>query len=131
MTERAPRSRFRTVGLALVAIPTAVALIRTATATSAPLPARAEATVAVRVATRIAQAEDSQRANARRNFPGDAWSADDDFHNQERRLAHALAGQYKLGIADVFHIIDADIRAHRVEGRKSNAAPCKPRPFYD
>lgn len=131
MKEQSKSNKFRTLGLALVAIPTVVAFIRTASASPEPLPEPATAEVAERIAKRMAQAEEPARANARRTFPGDAWSSDDDFQNQERRLAHALADQYKLGLADIFRIVDADIRARRVEGRKANAAPCKPRPFYD
>lgn len=112
-------------------LPAAIAFGRTATTRSEPLPAPPSETVARRIADRMARAEPSARASARRLFPGDSWSADDDFHNQERRLANSLSAQYKVAVHDIFHILDADLRAGRVPGRKATAAPCKPRPFYD
>jgi hypothetical protein len=116
---------------ALAFLPALVAFGRTATTRSESLPAPPSEAIARRIATRMASAEPMSRAAARRLFPGDSWSADDDFHNQERRLAHSLAAQYRVALHDVFAIVDADIRAGRVPGRQVNAAPCKPRPFYD
>jgi hypothetical protein len=68
---------------------------------------------------------------ARRHFPGDRWSTDDDFHNMEQRWVRDTARRRGVSVGALFYAIDADIRAKRVNNRKNTASPCKPRPFYD
>jgi hypothetical protein len=124
--------RWKDIAIAIAAAaPLAIAVVRTAAAPTVQAVAHASPETAAHVASDVARAEPMMRRNARRNFPGDHWSQDDDFHNQERVLAGALASRYGLDPSEVFAIIDADLRRQRDPHRESGAAPCKPRPFYD
>lgn len=81
----------------------------------------------------LAKREPDMRNAARLHFPGDHWSADDDFHNAELRNARGLATKLGVSVGEILRSIDEDIRnpASQNPGRQHNAHPCKPRPFYD
>jgi hypothetical protein len=75
------------------------------------------------------------QARAELDFPGDLWSQSDDFHAREATRIRELAGQHRIGYEDVLRAIDEDLHdktmSRRTAGRRVNAVPCKPRPFYD
>jgi hypothetical protein len=76
--------------------------------------------------------EPTWRLASRRNFPGDMWSQDDDFHSMERAWVNAEAQQRGVSPREVFRAIDEDLHAHPPSPpRKATASPCKPRSFYD
>lgn len=80
-----------------------------------------------------AQAEPGLRLESRRSFPGDAWSQDDDFAARERNWAREQAARRGVQASEVFRAVDEELRASAPLSppRKTGAAPCKPRPFYD
>ncbi len=80
-----------------------------------------------------AQAEPGLRLEARRNFPGDAWSQDDDYAARERKWAMEQAARRGVQPSEVFRAVDQELRASApvAPPRQAGAAPCKPRPFYD
>jgi hypothetical protein len=79
----------------------------------------------------MAAAEPAMRADAARAFPGDPWSADDDFHNQEQRRAREVAGRYQVSLATALRAIDEGLRAHwNPELVIATVPPCHPRPIY-
>jgi len=107
-----------------------VAVVRAATA-PVPPPARVPDLVErAEMARSLARQEPSWRRAAQRLFPGDRWSQDDDFFNQEHRAVRALAQARATSPGQVLRAIDEELRA-RPAGRKVNASPIKPRPFYD
>lgn len=64
-------------------------------------------------------------------FPGDCWSADDDLGASEWTWVREEAGRRGVPVTEIFRAIDQDLHAFPVvPPRKSNACPCKPRPFY-
>ena len=128
------RSRIRRIrsiaGLVVLVGCSAVAVGR-ASLVSPPAPSRS-ATPAERqrIAQDLLEAERQWRAAAKRRFPGDLWSQDDDFHRVEQYRARRIAGRLKISLTDVLRAIDEGLRA-RPQGRRVTASPCKPRPFYD
>jgi hypothetical protein len=79
---------------------------------------------------RLAHNEASWRQRSWLKFPGDCWSADDDFFNQEQAAVLAMAKRNGAPVGDVLLGIDEELRA-RPAGRKVTVCPLKPRPFYD
>jgi hypothetical protein len=74
------------------------------------------------------------RQNAARAFPGDPWSADDDFHNHEQRQARAIAARHRVPIEVVLGAIDEGLRQHWDHPNHpppiATVPPCHPRPVY-
>jgi hypothetical protein len=126
----APRARHFAL-IVLAGLPGLVALLRVLAVDGPPRSPGLSPEVAIEIARTLAEAEPGARARARLSFPGDHWSQDDDFHNHERRLASALAARHGVDRAAVLANLDADVRSGRVPDRRSGAAPCKPRPFYE
>jgi hypothetical protein len=86
---------------------------------------------AARVQT-LAKLEGGRRMSAAREFPGDHWSQDDDFHHQEEHWIRDQFASSGLTPGQLLHAIDADLRAHFPNPmRKATASPCKPRPVYE
>jgi hypothetical protein len=82
----------------------------------------------------VADRESSDRSAAALAFPGDPWSADDDFHSNEWRTAVRTASQLGLTTSDALGAIDEGLRA-RWEHRNPSplevgVPPCHPRPIY-
>ena len=107
-----------------------VALVRAATA-PVPPPARVpDLAERGEMARSLARQEPSWRRAAQHLFPGDRWSQDDDFFNQEHRAVRGMAQARNTSPGQVLRAIDEELRAQPA-GRKVSAAPIKPRPFYD
>jgi hypothetical protein len=83
------------------------------------------------VGASIATREAGMRRTAERQFPGDLWSQDDAFHNQEQALIRAAAKRERVAIGSVLDGLDRYLRSHPGGAHKNTATPCKPRPFYD
>jgi hypothetical protein len=110
-----------------------VAVVVAATAPSSAVPFRADEPTRRAIFDVVAGAEPATRVQTARNFPGDLWSADDDFHNAELRMAHAQAAGRGVGVPDVLRAIDEGLRAHwPVPGPPplATSPPCHPRPEY-
>lgn len=109
------------------------AFLRTITAPSQPYTQRLSREQRAELAVEGASLEDAWRHNGALLYPGDRWSADDDFHNQEGRWARSVAGAFRVPVGDMLHAIDEGLHAALRNGtpRRSTASPCKPRPFYD
>lgn len=82
----------------------------------------------------LAAQEPSFRMRAERNFPGDAWSQDDDFHSMEMQAARRQAQQRGTSLGEVLRAWDDGLRAMPHSGQNpkltNSVPPCRPRPVY-
>ena len=82
----------------------------------------------------LKQAEPAMRARCERNFRGDAWSQDDDFHAGEFQMAQRMARQYGVSLGQVLRAWDDGLREEWEPGAKKTmrvtVPPCRPRPVY-
>ena len=87
------------------------------------------------VALNVAVNEEEWQKKAEAAFPGDLWSASDDFHGHEAMRVRELARQHKTTYEDILRAVDEDIhrgsKGGRRQDRRASVVPCKPRPFYD
>ena len=85
-----------------------------------------------RLAAQIAAQEAEWRAGAIADFPTDAWSQRDAFHNHEMQAVHDLATRAGIAPEEIFRAIDEDLHHPRQgESRSAEAVPLKPRPIFD
>ena len=82
------------------------------------------------LARSLAQKEREWQRAAEQAFPGDLWSQDDDFFNQEQSQVRELAQLFGTTPSAILRGIDELLRSEP-RGRKTSVHPCKPRPFYD
>jgi len=123
-------ARATVVGVVLTALFSVVAIGR-ALAAPVPPPARALSAAERReVAQALAAQEPRWRAAAEKLFPGDLWSQDDDFFNQEHRAVRQMAAARGTSPGEILRAVDEELR-RAPAGRKIGAVPVKPRPFYD
>ncbi len=116
----------RFAGWIVLAVPWGIAFVMS---TKVEQPPRPSVPLAAQVEA-FATTEAKLRSDSAHNFPRDRWSADDDFHNAERRWVHGLASSPAPTF--VFEQLDRNLRAgYPNANRKVTASPCKPRPFYD
>jgi hypothetical protein len=82
----------------------------------------------------MAADERKNRRDAAHDFPADAWSQDDAFHNFEFKRARDIAHDKKMPLEDVLSAIDEGMREHwpRPRGVAMNPSvpPCRPRPIH-
>jgi hypothetical protein len=99
----------------------------------APAPPARELPAARRraVGESLVSREAGMRRTAEKQFPGDLWSQDDAFHNQEQALVRSAARRERVAIGSVLSALDEALRSHPRGAHKYTATPCKPRPFYD
>jgi hypothetical protein len=121
----------RTIASSIVLVACVAVVVGRASLAVTPAPNRS-ATKAEResIALDLIESEQHWRASAKRRFPGDHWSQDDDFHRVEQSRARSIASRRKITLTDVLRAIDEGLRSHP-QGRRVTASPCKPRPFYD
>jgi hypothetical protein len=103
-----------------------------ATAPAPPTLRRATADERAHFAQQIAMHEDEWRRGGAADFPTDAWSQRDAFHNHEMGMVRDLAGAAKVPAEDVLRAIDEDL--HRPKpgvDRSAEVVPLKPRPIFD
>ena len=82
------------------------------------------------LARSLAHKERGWQRTAEEAFPGDLWSQDDDFFNQEQSQVRELARLFGTTPSAILRGIDELLRSEP-GGRKTSVHPCKPRPFYD
>jgi hypothetical protein len=105
-------------------------------ATAAPLPSAGPAGEGTKseVFALIAAEERTMRRDAAKDFPADAWSQDDAFHNLEYKRARILAGERGVRLADVLLAIDEGMHQkwpHVSDAwQKPTVPPCRPRPIH-
>jgi hypothetical protein len=82
----------------------------------------------------MAAEERKMRRDAAHDFPADAWSQDDAFHNFEFKRARDIANDKKMSLEDVLSAIDEGMREHWPRPRgvvmNSSVPPCRPRPIH-
>jgi hypothetical protein len=117
-----------TAALALVAV------LRALTAPGAPPPERDSAALQAAIFREMTADETALRTDAARAFPGDPWSADDDFHNHQQRRARAIAARLHVSIGTVLRAVDDGLREHWPHANPApliaTVPPCHPRPVY-
>ncbi len=111
-----------------------IAVWRAATAPAPPAPPAAPEAMRRAVYDAIVDQERGLRERAEHNFPGDAWSQDDDFHAMEMQLARRLAAQRAMSLGDALRGVDDGLRdpaqARPNTEPKNSVPPCRPRPVY-
>jgi hypothetical protein len=111
-----------------------IAIVRAATAQSPALlsPATEEERRAMYEA--VLGEETSMRRTAAKDFPTEAWSADDDFHSLEQQRALLYARQHRFRYEDVLSAMDVGMRSGwTLKGGTAprvNVPPCRPRAIY-
>ena len=92
---------------------------------------RADAATRREMFDAMAAVEPLLRREAERAFPGDPWSADDDFHNHEQRQAWKVAFERGATLADGLRALDEGLRDHaNSQPLPTTVPPCHPRPDY-
>ncbi len=128
------KERLRAGGWIVLVVTIAVAIVRAETAHHAKSAWLADGATREAIFRAEAATESTARQAAAKAFLGDAWSADDDFHNQEQRQARQLAAANGVGIADALRAIDEGLRDHAAhqdpEPLIATVPPCRPRPIY-
>jgi hypothetical protein len=111
-----------------------VAMGRAATAASLPDARPASEDMQKEVFALLAAEERTMRRDAAKDFPADAWSQDDAFHNLEYKRARTLAGERGVRFSDVLLAIDEGMHQkwpHVSDAwQKPTVPPCRPRPIH-
>jgi len=76
--------------------------------------------------------ERAMRHEAALKFPGDPWSADDDYHDREQGQARAFASSHDTRLSDVLRAVDDGMHARwpAPAAPDPKAPPCRPRLAY-
>ena len=116
---------------ALVALLTA-AVVRASTASSATSPLPITPELAHRAYMDIVGREPMMRRDAALKFPGEPWSADDDFHERENEAVRGFSGHQNVPIGDVLRAIDDGMheRWRAAVTPIAQVPPCRPRLMY-
>jgi len=118
----------------VVVLASAAAVGRVLTARNSDKSWRADESTRVAMFREIAATESAVRSDAERAFPGDPWSADDDFHRHEQQLAYEAAARHRATVPDALRAIDEGLREHwshsNPEPLIATVPPCHPRPLY-
>lgn len=118
----------------MLAVASIIAIVRATTARPLPQAPQADEAVRRRAFIDMAAGEPSWREHAADEFPADAWSQDDAFHNDEYSAARRWAGEHEVRVGDVLSAIDEGMRANwpRPWGvwMKPTVPPCRPRPIH-
>jgi hypothetical protein len=120
----------RWVGGSVALVCCAVAVLTAATSSIPPEPRSLSSDERRAVALELAGQEEQWRLGAARAFPGDLWSRDDAFFSYEQLWIRNVTARERTAPGDVLLAIDELLRENP-QGRKTGAAPCKPRPFFD
>lgn len=84
-----------------------------------------------RIGERIRRKEPKMRRHALERFPGNPWSAADDFGNEEENFVRDMSNEEGARPGAVLDAIDRDVKSFPGDGERGSVAPCMPRPFYD
>ncbi|MBN1605233.1 MAG: hypothetical protein JW940_01295 [Polyangiaceae bacterium] len=120
----------RWVGGSVALVSCTIALLTAATSTLAPAARSLSSEERRAIARKLAEEEEPWRRGAARAFPGDLWSRDDAFFSYEQLRIRNAAMTERTAPGDILLGIDELLRQDP-RGRKTGAAPCKPRPFFD
>lgn len=122
----------RWIGATVVVAVLLVASVRAATAKPPQAAAHLDDAARQAVFQQLAAREPHQRARAERNFRGDAWSQDDDFHAVEMQQARAIARRQRVSLGEVLRALDDGMRGDWPKSgeMKTTVPPCRPRPIY-
>jgi hypothetical protein len=122
------------VAAVIVVLGIALATGRVATAKPIEDPPAAAENLKQNAFFAMAADERKMRRDAAHDFPADAWSQDDAFHNFEFKRARDIAHDKKMSLEDVLSAIDEGMREHwpRPRGVAMNPSvpPCRPRPIH-
>ena len=128
--------RARTERVAAVIVVLGIALATGRVATAKPIEDPPAPSVDLKKNAFYAMASDERkmRRDAAKDFPADAWSQDDAFHNFEFKRARDIAHDKQMSLEDVLSAIDEGMREHwpRPRGVAMNPSvpPCRPRPIH-
>jgi len=128
------RMRRDQVAWGVAALLAAIALVRVATAQAAD-PGVAPSEEAQREAfDQIANQESELRVHAAKEFPGDPWSQDDEFHHGEAGRARWYSDRRGVSLAHVLRALDDGLHGRWPKPRGARLVtgvqPCRPRLDY-
>jgi hypothetical protein len=133
-SNRRDRTRTDRVAALVVVLGVLVALGRAAAAKPIENPGPSAIDLKKNAFFAMATDERKMRRDAAHDFPADAWSQDDAFHNFEFKRARDIAHDKKMSLQDVLSAIDEGMREHwpRPRGVAMNPSvpPCRPRPIH-
>jgi hypothetical protein len=128
------RARTDRVAALVVVLGVLVALGRAASAKPIENPEHASVDLQKNAFFAMAADERKMRRDAAHDFPADAWSQDDAFHNFEFKRARDIAHDKKMSLQDVLSAIDEGMREHwprpRGVAMTPSVPPCRPRPIH-
>ncbi len=81
----------------------------------------------------ITNREKTIRRESAVKFPGDVWSADDDFHERENEAVRSFANSHEVRVSDVVRAVDDGMREHwptNATAIQATVPPCRPRLSY-
>ncbi len=78
----------------------------------------------------IAANELIARREVIKDFPADAWSQDDAFHEREFQRIRSNADSHDVPLVDAVRALDDGLRLARNGRFKATVPPCRPRPIY-
>jgi hypothetical protein len=133
-SEKTDTARANRVATVIVVLGVALATGRAATAKPIEDPPTASEDLKKNAYWAMATDERKMRRDAAHDFPADAWSQDDAFHNFEFKRARDIAHDKKMPIQDVLSAIDEGMREHwprpRGVAMTPSVPPCRPRPIH-
>lgn len=126
-------SRRTDIAFSLAFVGVVAIVVRGAASAPKPKPLRTPtADERAQLARQVAMQEAGWKASAAADFPTDAWSQRDAFHNHEMNLVRELANGKQIPAEEVFRGIDEDIHANKSgEDRSAEVVPLKPRTIFD
>ncbi|MGH7281637.1 MAG: hypothetical protein ACRELY_08960 [Polyangiaceae bacterium] len=129
------RKRTDRVGAIVAAFVVLCAIIRATTSASAIAQQRPATDDEKRKAFwDMAANERDMRRDAVHDFPTDAWSQDDAFHNSEFKKAREWGDKHGVRLMDVLIAMDEGMHAGWPRPRNTflspTVPPCRPRPIY-
>jgi hypothetical protein len=110
-----------------------VAVLRAATAPVPPTAGRATDAERQKIFAALAVEEAKLHRDAAKDFPTDAWSADDDLHLFEAQRARAYAASHHFRFGDVLGALDDGMRlgwSPPFALGDPHVPPCRPRAIY-
>jgi hypothetical protein len=131
MMNRVARVRDK-IGYAVIAACAVAAVVRTSTSKPFHEPRPITPQLARLAWSELTNKEPSERREAAHRFPGDAWSADDDYHEHEQSAARGFAGNHDVSLTAVLDALDQGMREKwpTLAPIDPKVPPCRPRLTY-
>ena len=131
---KADRKRTDRAGAIVAAFVVLCALIRASTSATIEQNRPATADEKKKAFWDMAQSEHDMRKDAIHDFPTDAWSQDDAFHNSEFKKARDWGNDHGVRLMDVLIAMDEGMHAGWPRPRGAfmspTVPPCRPRQIY-